>query len=579
MCISLFLKEKVNEGIEILAACPDEETKDAILDFRERYPGIVHYHKQEREMPKNDLMNDLMKKTKGRIIIFTDGNKFIQKGAVSHIIHSFKDERVGCVGGRIVPLNKRDNIFGYWAHLLTNAANVTRLERFRSENGRKYIEFSANLLAIKNNVIKDIPTDVAEDAVIPYMFFSRNYRLVYNDKAMIIVGDKSPANQILLAGEISIYLASIGTIVKSSKIFSSSQVKDDDLVKAINSFCGNNFCESGEDQTNCPNDCPIIKTVNCITPQQVSSQNSWQVDKDITLCPGRYDLLDDVSIVKDGIVLDCGGAELRGVKTNPRTLFLIKANNVNIKNCNFANIGFTTAFVNGIVIENNNFDHWTSLGLITSNSLIKNNDVNGVLLWSPGATTPPLQNNRFINNNIRGEFAIADSYNNEIVSNNINNLNIARISGNVIKNNRFILNKPSPAYDESGLHIIGGNNNSFENNEIIKNMQYNRLVTAIDLINSQNNKFSKNIIRNFDKGIVIDSTSQNNEFKNNNLINNQLSQIIDNSAAPNIYLNNFITGFSDDPQKCNDLNNDNICDNPFVISAGLQDSKPSKIPN
>jgi len=402
---------------------------------------------------------------------------------------------------------------------------------------------------------------------------------VYNDKAMIIVGDKSPANQILLAGEISIYLASIGTIVKSSKIFSSSQVKDDDLVKAINSFCGNNFCESGEDQTNCPNDCPIIKTVNCITPQQVSSQNSWQVDKDITLCPGRYDLLDDVSIVKDGIVLDCGGAELRGVKTNPRTLFLIKANNVNIKNCNFANIGFTTAFVNGIVIENNNFDHWTSLGLITSNSLIKNNDVNGVLLWSPGATTPPLQNNRFINNNIRGEFAIADSYNNEIVSNNINNLNIARISGNVIKNNRFILNKPSPAYDESGLHIIGGNNNSFENNEIIKNMQYNRLVTAIDLINSQNNKFSKNIIRNFDKGIVIDSTSQNNEFKNNNLINNQLSQIIDNSAAPNIYLNNFITGFSDDPQKCNDLNNDNICDNPFVISAGLQDSKPSKIPN
>src|SRR3989344_3208396 len=357
---------------------------------------------------------------------------------------------------------------------------------------------------------------------------------VYNDKAMIIVGDKSPANQILLAGEISIYLASIGTIVKSSKIFSSSQVKDDDLVKAINSFCGNNFCESGEDQTNCPNDCPIIKTVNCITPQQVSSQNSWQVDKDITLCPGRYDLLDDVSIVKDGIVLDCGGAELRGVKTNPRTLFLIKANNVNIKNCNFANIGFTTAFVNGIVI---------------------------------------------MNNNLRGEFAIADSYNNEIVSNNINNLNIARISGNVIKNNRFILNKPSPAYDESGLHIIGGNNNSFENNEIIKNMQYNRLVTAIDLINSQNNKFSKNIIRNFDKGIVIDSTSQNNEFKNNNLINNQLSQIIDNSAAPNIYLNNFITGFSDDPQKCNDLNNDNICDNPFVISAGLQDSKPSKIPN
>ena len=78
-CISLFLKERINENYEILAACPDEKTKNVILNYKKKYPKIISYHNQPRQMPKNELMNVLIKKAKGRIIIFTDGNKFIEK--------------------------------------------------------------------------------------------------------------------------------------------------------------------------------------------------------------------------------------------------------------------------------------------------------------------------------------------------------------------------------------------------------------------------------------------------------------------------------------------------------------------
>ena len=188
-CISLFLKEELNEDFEIIAACPDDETKKVILNFRKKYPKIISYYKQQRDMPKNELMNVLMKRSKGRIVVFTDGNKFIGKNSVREIIKPFKDKKVGCTGGRVMPINDRDDMFSYWAYLLTNAANKARLKWNKK---REYVEFSANLLAIRNNVIKEIPLDVAEDAIIPYLFYKKNYRLVYADKAVIKV--KYPTN-------------------------------------------------------------------------------------------------------------------------------------------------------------------------------------------------------------------------------------------------------------------------------------------------------------------------------------------------------------------------------------------------
>ncbi|MAG48002.1 hypothetical protein CL617_05330 [archaeon] len=188
-CIDLFLQENIKEKYEILASCPDSPTKNIIQTFVKKYPKIVSYHKQPRKMPKNELMNILSKKAKGDILIFTDGNKFIEKNAVLEITKPFQDRKVGCVGGQVKSLNPKDNRFGFWSHLLTNAAHRTRLKNYKNN---KLIEFTANLLAIRNNIIGNMPLDVAEDAIIPYMFLKKNYKLVYTENA--IVKAKYPTN-------------------------------------------------------------------------------------------------------------------------------------------------------------------------------------------------------------------------------------------------------------------------------------------------------------------------------------------------------------------------------------------------
>ncbi|MEK6906370.1 MAG: hypothetical protein AABW81_01980, partial [Nanoarchaeota archaeon] len=46
---------------------------------------------------------------------------------------------------------------------------------------------SANLLAIRKGIIKEIPLDIAEDAVIPYLIWKKGYKVVYNEEAIIFV--------------------------------------------------------------------------------------------------------------------------------------------------------------------------------------------------------------------------------------------------------------------------------------------------------------------------------------------------------------------------------------------------------
>ena len=49
------------------------------------------------------------------------------------------------------------------------------------------MEQCANLLAMKNNLLKEIPHDVAEDAIIPYLIMQKGYKNVYQPNARVYV--------------------------------------------------------------------------------------------------------------------------------------------------------------------------------------------------------------------------------------------------------------------------------------------------------------------------------------------------------------------------------------------------------
>jgi cellulose synthase/poly-beta-1,6-N-acetylglucosamine synthase-like glycosyltransferase len=183
-CIKRVMSQKnIKEMFELIVACPDELTKNVIFEYKKKYPKIIKYVKQD-DNNKNKLMNKIMKLAKGRILIWTDGNKFLEENSVSLILEKFDNPDVGIAGGRPTSMNDRKTLFGYWAHLLTNASD--KVKQMRTKKGQ-FIEHSANLLAFRSGLIQEIPLDVAEDAVISYIISEKGYKNIYVPSARVLV--------------------------------------------------------------------------------------------------------------------------------------------------------------------------------------------------------------------------------------------------------------------------------------------------------------------------------------------------------------------------------------------------------
>ena len=64
----------------------------------------------ETNRGKTTVQNDLAKKAKGEILIFTDAASFLHAHAIEKIVQNFTDNRVGCVAGRMHFANTDFNI-------------------------------------------------------------------------------------------------------------------------------------------------------------------------------------------------------------------------------------------------------------------------------------------------------------------------------------------------------------------------------------------------------------------------------------------------------------------------------------
>ena len=97
----------------------------------------------------------------------------------------FRNPKIGAVSGHPIPVNSRYNLFGYWAHLLTEqGAHQTRQLYQRQD---RPIDCSGYFYAIRS-IIKQIPEDVlSDDAVISQIITQRGYQIDYAPKSIVYV--------------------------------------------------------------------------------------------------------------------------------------------------------------------------------------------------------------------------------------------------------------------------------------------------------------------------------------------------------------------------------------------------------
>ncbi len=191
--IEAFIKQDILERkpdlqYEIVVAAPDKETAEVIKSYEKKYPHLVRYFKDPGK-GKSYALNMILPKLKGDILILSDGDVYVSKNAVSEILKKFWLTHVGVVTGRVVSSSPKNTMLGYWSHLLADAgAHKVREEAYKKG---EFIECTGYLFAFRNNVIKKIPLDVAEDTYIPYVFWEKGYKIAYASRAKVYV--KNPA--------------------------------------------------------------------------------------------------------------------------------------------------------------------------------------------------------------------------------------------------------------------------------------------------------------------------------------------------------------------------------------------------
>lgn len=186
--IQSILDNNLKERYELLVVAPDEETEKVTEEFRKKNKQIVYF--KDPGKGKSFALNLVFKILKGDIWIFTDGDVYVGDNSINEILGFFKDESVGCVTGRPVPTNKKDNMLGFWSHLLCDAgAHAVRKEL--NDKG-SFLECSGYLFAFRNDITRNIPLNVAEDSMIPYLATKKGYKVKYAEKAVVYV--KNPTN-------------------------------------------------------------------------------------------------------------------------------------------------------------------------------------------------------------------------------------------------------------------------------------------------------------------------------------------------------------------------------------------------
>jgi cellulose synthase/poly-beta-1,6-N-acetylglucosamine synthase-like glycosyltransferase len=182
--------DKLSVGFRIIVVDPFVEVKDFLKqNIKDKRVGFFLDPGEGKTYATNLLLNYIKSEEDEDVIIFSDGDVYPGDEAVKEIMDKFKDSQVGCVAGKPVSVDSRSEKFGYWSKLLYDGVDKVRKKLDKKE---RFFQVSGYLFAIRKPLLEEIPPDIPEDAVIPFMAWKKGYKIAYADKAEVFV--KYPDN-------------------------------------------------------------------------------------------------------------------------------------------------------------------------------------------------------------------------------------------------------------------------------------------------------------------------------------------------------------------------------------------------
>lgn len=187
--------------LEILVSIPDEETWQALIATATSL-GIADKVKRSelsldgKPKGKPRELNALMDMAQGDIWIFGDaGDTEFGDNVINKLLQHFDDPQVFAVTGRPLSMDSKDNMMGYFGHLLADAAHHKRMIDLTDNPGhsrtfvkkRPFFPVSGYLFAMRKTDIRAPEDTLVEDAFFSYELHNRGHKIAYEPEAKVYV--------------------------------------------------------------------------------------------------------------------------------------------------------------------------------------------------------------------------------------------------------------------------------------------------------------------------------------------------------------------------------------------------------
>ena len=159
----------LEEIIVVTSGCTDG-TEEIVDEFAKKDKRIKHVREEERR-GKSSALNLILKNAQDKdILVMPSADNLPEKGSLYNLIKPLmKEEKIGCVSSHPTPVNDRNTLFGFIAHLIWD------LHYALSLNGN--VKLTGEFYALRPSLVKEIPHVVNDDLCIEYLIKKQDYKI------------------------------------------------------------------------------------------------------------------------------------------------------------------------------------------------------------------------------------------------------------------------------------------------------------------------------------------------------------------------------------------------------------------
>ncbi len=172
--------EYPKDKLEILVASDgsNDKTDEIVKEFSQR--GVKLFHQVGRK-GKTYTQNKAVEKATGEIILFSDATTDYQPNVLREIVPNFADDKIGCVAGKLIYVDRDDSDVG------KGAKSYWNYEIFIKENESRacsLIGASGCLYAVRKSAYQPMYAEACSDFLICTVVYRQGLRSVYEPNAI-----------------------------------------------------------------------------------------------------------------------------------------------------------------------------------------------------------------------------------------------------------------------------------------------------------------------------------------------------------------------------------------------------------